>query len=104
MIRLCAKTCFKILQVRNSYFISNFKKRFTLYYSFLNLWFFWCLNHLGFSVPRTSSARSMTHGAHSSVQGACCLDIGFRHMFSALDCAAFGWRMRRVDAERETAY
>ena len=29
--------------------------------------------------------------SHPSVKGACCLDIGFRHMFSALDCAAFGW-------------
>ena len=26
-----------------------------------------------------------------SVHGACCLDIGFRHMFSALDCVAFDW-------------
>ena len=28
-----------------------------------------------------------------SVQGACCLDIGFRHMFSALDCVAFDWHI-----------
>ena len=27
--------------------------------------------------------------SHPSVQGAYCLDIGFRHMFSALDCVAF---------------
>ena len=46
----------------------------------------------------------MSHGAHSSVQGACCLDIGFRHMFSTPDYAAFVWRMRRVYEERETAY
>ena len=26
-----------------------------------------------------------------SVQGACCLDIGLCHMFSALDCVAFDW-------------
>ena len=26
-----------------------------------------------------------------SVQRACCLDIGFRHMFSALDCVAIDW-------------
>ena len=29
--------------------------------------------------------------SHPSVQGAYCLDIGFRHMFSALDCVAFDW-------------
>ena len=29
--------------------------------------------------------------SHPSLQGACCLDIGFRHMFSALDCVAFDW-------------
>ena len=29
--------------------------------------------------------------SHPSVQGACCLDIGFNHMFSALDCVAFDW-------------
>ena len=27
--------------------------------------------------------------SHPSVQGTCYLDIGFRHMFSALDCVAF---------------
>ena len=27
----------------------------------------------------------------TSVQVACCLDIGFRHMFSALGCVVFGW-------------
>ena len=43
-----------------------------------------------FSNPRTSSAQNMHHDAQSSAQGACCLDIGFRHMFSAPDCAAFG--------------
>ena len=45
---------------------------------------------LAFSIPHASSARNMHHGAQSSAQGACCLDIGFRHMFSAPDCAAFG--------------
>ena len=30
------------------------------------------------------------------VRGACCLDIGFRHMFSAHDGAAFRWCMCRV--------
>ena len=45
---------------------------------------------LAFSIPRASSARSMHHGAQSSAQGACCLDIGFRHMFSAPYDAAFG--------------
>ena len=37
---------------------------------------------LSFSIPCTSSARNMHHGAQSSAQGACCLDIGFRHMSS----------------------
>ena len=32
----------------------------------------------------------MQRGVHSSVRGACCLDIGFRHMFSALGSVAFG--------------
>ena len=27
--------------------------------------------------------------SHPSVRGACCLDIGFRHMFSAFDCVVF---------------
>ena len=45
---------------------------------------------LTFSIPRTSSAMSTHHGAGLSARGACCLDIGFRHMFSAPDCAAFG--------------
>ena len=44
---------------------------------------------LTFSIPRTSFVRNMHHGAQSSAQGACCLDIGFRHMFSAPDCDAF---------------
>ena len=29
--------------------------------------------------------------SQQSVHGACCLDIGFCHMFSALDCVAFDW-------------
>ena len=45
---------------------------------------------LTLSIPRTSSARNMHHGAQSSTQGTCCQDIGFRHMFSAPDCVAFG--------------
>ena len=44
---------------------------------------------LSFSISRTSSAWNMHHGAQSSAQGACCLDSGFRHIFSAPDCAAF---------------
>ena len=31
----------------------------------------------------------MHRSLHPSVQGACCLDIGFCCMFSALDCVAF---------------
>ena len=57
--------------------------------------------YLSSSAPRTSSARSMQRGAQSSVQGACCLDIGFRHMSSALDCVAFSCCMCRVAEERE---
>ena len=57
--------------------------------------------YLSFSVPRISSARSMHRGAQSSVQGACCLDIGFRHMSSAPDCVAVSCCMRRVAEERE---
>ena len=60
--------------------------------------------YLSFSVPRTSSARSMLRGAQSSVQEACCLDIGFRHMSSAPDCVAFSCCMRRVAEEREPLY
>ena len=44
---------------------------------------------LSFSIPRTSSARNMHHDAQSSAQEAWCLDIGFRHLFSVPDCAAF---------------
>ena len=35
-----------------------------------------------------SSAWIMHLGSHPSVKGACCLDIGFPHMFSALACVA----------------
>ena len=42
------------------------------------------------------SAWIMHRISHPSVQGACCLDIGFRHMFSALDCVAFGWCIRHA--------
>ena len=45
---------------------------------------------------RTWSARSMHRGLHSSVQGACCLDIGFCHMFSALGSVTFGRCIRRA--------
>ena len=38
----------------------------------------------------------MHRSSHPSVQGACCLDIGFRHMFSALDCVAFSWGIRHA--------
>ena len=59
--------------------------------------------YLSFSDPRTSSARSMLRGAQSSVQEACCLDIGFRHMSSSPDCVTFTFSccMRRVAEERE---
>ena len=50
-------------------------------------------NSLFFLLP---SAWIMHRISHSSVQGACCLDIGFRHMFSALDCVAFGWCIRHA--------
>ena len=45
---------------------------------------------------RTWSARSMHRCLHSSVQGACCLDIGFRHTFSALGSVSFGRCMHRA--------
>ena len=45
---------------------------------------------------RTWYTRSMHRGLHSSVQGACCLDIGFRQMFSALGSVAFGRCIRRA--------
>ena len=32
----------------------------------------------------------MHRSSHPSVRGACCLDIGFRHMFNALAYVAFG--------------
>ena len=38
-----------------------------------------------------ASAWIMHLSSHPSVQGACCLDIAFRHIFSALDCVAFDW-------------
>ena len=51
---------------------------------------------LGFNIPRALSSWNMHHSAHLSVQWACCLDIGFCHMFSAPDCAAFDGGMFRV--------
>ena len=38
----------------------------------------------------------MRRDPHLSVQGACCLDIGFRHMFSALDGVTFSWCISRA--------
>ena len=38
----------------------------------------------------------MCRDSHLSVQGACCLDIGFRHMFSALDGVIFSWLIGRA--------
>ena len=46
----------------------------------------------------------MRHSSHPAVQGACCLDIGFRHMFSALDCVSFGWCMCRAVRPQSCAY
>ena len=46
----------------------------------------------------------MHHSSHPSVQGACCLDIGFRHMFSALDCVSFGWCICRAVRPQSYAY
>ena len=51
---------------------------------------------LGFNIPRALSSWNMHHSAHLSVQWACCLDIGFCHMFSAPDCATFDGGMFRV--------
>ena len=47
-------------------------------------------------VTELMSEWNMHRSSHLSVQGACCLDIGFRHMFSALDCVPFGWCIRHV--------
>ena len=41
----------------------------------------------------SSSAPTVHRDSHLSVQGASCLDIGFRHMFSALDGVIFSWRI-----------
>ena len=38
----------------------------------------------------------MRRDSHLSVQGACCLDIGFCHMFSALDGVILCWRISRA--------
>ena len=51
---------------------------------------------LGFFLRYFSVAWNMRHSSHSSVQGACCFDIGFRHMFSAFDCVSFGWCICRA--------
>ena len=36
--------------------------------------------------------------------GACCLDIGFRHMFSALDGVIFSWRISHAVRFPSCAY
>ena len=46
----------------------------------------------------------MRRDSHLSVQGACCLDIGFRHMFSALDSVIFSWRISRAVSFPSCAY
>ena len=46
----------------------------------------------------------MRRDTHLSVQGACCLDIGFRHMFSALDGFAFSWCISRAVRFPSCAY
>ena len=43
------------------------------------------------AVAASSYAPTMCRDTHLSVQGACCLDIGFHHMFSALDGVTFSW-------------
>ena len=78
--------------------ISNLKNRFILYYSYISLF-----NPYFVLVFPVFIARDMYHGAQSSVQGACCLEIGFRHMFSTLACAAFGWCLYRVAGEGSSA-
>ena len=42
-----------------------------------------------FRDPSKPFARNMFPRAQPSGQGACCLDIGFRHMSSVPDCASF---------------
>ena len=57
------------------------------FFFFFIFYFFFFFEHmLGFNIPRTLSSWNMHHSAHLSVQWACCLDIGFCHMFSAPDC------------------
>ena len=46
----------------------------------------------------------MSRDSHLSVQGACCLDIGFCHMFSALDGVIFSWRKSRAVRFPSCAY
>ena len=46
----------------------------------------------------------MRRDSHLSVHGACCLDIGFRHRFSALDGVTFSWRISRVVRFPSCAY
>ena len=46
----------------------------------------------------------MRHSSHPSAQGACCSDIGFRHMFSAFDCVSFGWYICRAVRTSSYAY
>ena len=56
-----------------------------------------------------SAAGTSYPGAQPSVRGvgeggrrACCLNIGFRHIFSVSDCVTFDVYMFRVAEERET--
>ena len=53
---------------------------------------------------RSWSAQTMRRDSHLSVQGACCLDIGFRHMFSALDGVTFSWCISRAVRFPSCAY
>ena len=53
---------------------------------------------------RSSSVPTVRRDSHLSVQGACCLDIGFRHMFSALDGVIFSWRISRAVRSPSCAY
>ena len=91
-----------LLFILGAFICAEESHTFSLFHSwFTNMYNLSMYVYLSFSVPRTSSARSMLRAAQTSVQEACCLDIGFRHMSSAPDCVAFSWCMRRVAEERE---
>ena len=55
-----------------------------------------------FSVQCSLYTVRTEYVSQCTIVGAVCLDIGFRHMFSALDCAAFGWCMYGVAEDSET--